>query len=171
MRNWQVVGFAKSFLAINLAAELTQQGASAVIYTDPEHPFVAWNKSGKVQVVERIEDIDAAATDWLILDGRAHDVEPDGYLYGYTPDLVRAARAKVFRERSTKPTLLALVGYLGSYGDMFIADIVIPWDERQTSSILAGMPLSQRDPKVGKRFADLIRRMEEVQYDVDRRRS
>ena len=171
MRSWQVVGFAKSFLAINLAVELSGRGASTVIYTDPDHPYVAWNKAGQVQVVERSEDIVADTTDWLILDGTAHDFEPDGYLYGYTPDLVRAARAEAFRKHSAKPTLLALVGYHGAYGAMFLADVAIPWDERQTSSILAGMPLAGRDPKVGKLFAHLVTRMEEVLPHVDRRRS
>ena len=171
MRSLQVIGFAKSFLAINLATELTRQGMSAVIYTDPDHPYITWNKVGMVQVAERSEDMDEETVDWLILDGTAHDFVPDGYLYGYTPDLVRAARADAFRQRSVKPTLLALVGYLGSYGNMFPADVAIPWDERQTSSILSGTPLAARDLKVGKRFAELIKRMEEVIPRVDRRRS
>ena len=172
MKCWQVVGFAKSFLAINLAAELSRGGEKVALYTDPDHPYARWNQAGHVHVVERSADVDALSTQWLVLDGTAHDFDPDGYLYGFTPDGFRASQAEAFRQRSPKPTLLVLVGYHGAYGDMFPADAVIPWDERQATSILAGVPLSLRDGKLGKRFASLVQRMQgEVLAHVDRRQS
>jgi hypothetical protein len=154
-------GFAKSFLAWNLAGAVE----GGVIYADPRAPYRVWNRV--VPVYEHWADVNASKPALVCVDHEESEVAPDVVVYGVAPDPVRIETALRIQRQSTKPVVPVLLGYEETgvpwpFPPEFRPVIVLPWDMRQATSILAGAPLTRRDPQWRRRF----QRLWEVIRDV-----
>lgn len=163
MRSVGFAGFAKSFLAWNLAGVVPH----SVIYADPRSPYRVWNRS--ILVVERWAEIERMEPkpELICIDHEEAEVTPDVIVYGVTPDVVRVEAALRVKEQSTRPVFWVLVGYEETgvpwpFPPTFQPAIVVPWDERQATAPWVGEPLTRRDPVWRAKFERLWEAMQRV---------
>ncbi|MBF8376824.1 hypothetical protein IW967_02915 [Alicyclobacillus mali] len=156
MRIVGFAGFAKSFLAWNLAGAVE----SSVIYADPRAPYRVWNR--RVRVYEQWLDVKRLQPPPMLVcvDHEEPDVTPEVVIYGVTPDLVRIHKALQAIRHSERPTFLVLIGYEETgvpwiFPREFQPALVLPWDMRQATCAMVGEPLTQRDPIWRQKFETL----------------
>ncbi len=148
-------GFAKSFLAWTLAG-VTKDG---VIYADSRAPYRRWNKT--VAVYESWAEVKSQKTQIVYMDHAEPEEFPDVVVYGVLPDPIRVEIALLGTLNQQRKTFYILLGYEENTGmwpfqQNFQPTIILPWDIRHATSVMLGIPLSLRDPAIGRLFNVLV---------------